>query len=74
MEQELLFSAKVIAIVGFCQALLYGLSKALELVMNKTETDVDNKAYRVCQYILTFFDIITGNREHKEHVNGRPGK
>lgn len=46
-------------------AFLSGLSKALELIKDKTKTDVDNKAHdflvKVLSYVQMIIDFLKGN-------------
>jgi len=46
-------------------AFLSGLSKALELIKDKTKTDVDNKAYdvvgKILGYLQVVIDLLKGN-------------
>lgn len=61
---------KAVGILMAAQAVLYGLARVLETFKDHTSTNVDNRAHSILGMLLTGIDIITGNREHKEHAQG----
>jgi flagellar basal body-associated protein FliL len=64
------FIGSVMIVVAATQAVLWGFAKALERFKDKTATGADNKAYAAIRAVLTFIDMITGNREHQDHKTG----
>lgn len=52
------YLAFIVMVVMMVNFILTGIKKALELVMDKTKTPVDNSIYKVIHAIVSFFDKV----------------